>query len=207
MKVRGYVINGQTGRPVDDANVTITTQLSTTTDSSGLYEIAGVSVGLHIIIFDATGYVPVLKNFEASHGNEVTINAKLKPLIQIGGTFHDATGVASADYTVGLIIDGTSVVDVTCDGTTGAFEFPLEESYSALLAGMFALSCDATEQGTKYVICKVIDTPELLDDFLWMVMTAEGRTIDLAIAAWNNGVVSEFNMATNLTLAGDIMPG
>lgn len=207
MKVNGYVVNGETGRPVADASVTIYPLSTVTTDLLGFFEISGVSVGLHIVVFDATGFAPTLRNFEASHGSEMRISAQLKPLIQIGGTFHDATGVASADYTVGLIIDGTAIIDVTCDGTTGDFEFPVEESYSALLAGMFALSCDATEAGTKYVICKVIDMPEYVDDFLWMVVTAEGRSMDLAIDAWNNGIVSELNMASNLTLAGDIAPG
>jgi hypothetical protein len=119
------VVTDDAGQPISDVTVTVSgvneEDKTATTNSSGEYSVAGVSLKLHAVTFSKTGWLTISKSVEGSDFDEnktatadaTLVNASAKITGTISDAKHGGVPLAGATVTVGVAGTVTSANDGT----------------------------------------------------------------------------------------------
>lgn len=78
--VNGYLTDNSTGETLIFANITVRgTQIGTTSNSSGYYNLVGLPAGSHILQFTYVGYDPIEREITLSSGQNLRLDIQMRP--------------------------------------------------------------------------------------------------------------------------------
>jgi len=192
--VHGSVTEAGTGDPVSGATVTVGT-VTTTTDSTGAYTLAGMPVGDQNVTFSKTGYQTLVRTLNVVAGGSYTLDVELT-LATTGTVAGTVTDAASGQGLAGVTVSIEAVASTTT-GTDGAYT--LADVPSGTWTLQFAMTGYRTVQRTVSVTA----TNTTIEDVPMMSPsqgTIEGRVRNRTSGALLGGVsvtIAELERSTS----------